>query len=98
MVNLLCVHNSKQIRDCDMLRTAGLTVAAGGTVNQVHGTEDLLYPAYRFQFLIRQGLKVLHKANIILHLHHIAHTGKNHHDPFKTGGKTNRVASRTPTL
>ena len=93
MVNLLCVHNRKQIRNRNALWTAGLTVASGRAWDQVHGTENLLHPAYCLHFFLRQRFKVLHIADIVLHLRHITHTGKNYHNSFKTGSKPDCITS-----
>lgn len=73
-------------------------MAAGHAENQIYGTKNLLHPAYCLRFLTRQRMKILHIADIVLHLHHVTYARKNHHNPRKTGGKTNYIAGKAPAL
>ena len=87
VVYLLGVHNGKQVRDGNVLRTPFYAVPAGGTGNQVHGTEDLPHLADGLQLPVVQRLEVLHEADIFLHLLQAAHTGEDHHHPLKPAAK-----------
>lgn len=86
------VHCGEQIRDGDVLWAALHAVPAGGAGDQVHLVENLLDLVDGGHFLLVQGFEVLHVAEVIFHLGHVAHTGEDHSDTGEACGESDGVA------
>lgn len=79
--------------DGDFLRAA---LGAVGAARTGHGNlivDNLRRLKYHGGFLISQGLEVLHKAEIVLHLLEAAHAGKNHLHLQQAGCETDGPTS-----
>ena len=92
VVGVLRVHDGKQVVDGDMLRAAFGAVAAGRAGDQVLFMEDLLHPVHGGQLGIVQRRKVLHVAQVVLHLLHAAHAGQHHQHTGEARGKPDGIA------
>ena len=92
MVCLLGVHRCSQIRDRDVLRAAGSTIAAGRARNEIHALENLLHTLDGIHLPLIKEFKILHIAEIVLHLQEIAHARKNHHNAGEARGKADGIA------
>ena len=92
MVCLLGVHRCSQVRDGDVLRAAGSTIAAGRARNEIHALENLLHTLDGIHLPLIKEFKILHIAEIVLHLREIAHARKNHHNAGEARGKADGIA------
>ena len=88
---LFRVHASEDAGDRDVLGATVDAIAASGTGNEILCAEDLTDAIDRLPLLLREGLKVLHIADIIVHHIHIAHTRQGHKDPFKACGEADGI-------
>lgn len=92
MVCLLGVHRCSQVRDGDVLRAAGSTIAAGRARNEIHALENLLHTLDGIHLPLIKEFKILHIAEIVLHLREIAYARKNHHNAGEARGKADGIA------
>lgn len=92
MVCLPGVHRCSQVRDGDVLRAAGSTIAAGRARNEIHALENLLHTLDGIHLPLIKEFKILHIAEIVLHLREIAHARKNHHNAGEARGKADGIA------
>lgn len=98
VVDVLGVHDGEQVGDGDLLRAAVYTVAAGCAGDQVLLAEDLHHLGNGRALGFVQRLKVPHKAEVILHLLHIAHAGQHHHDTGEARRKPDGIAGRAAAV
>lgn len=62
-----------------MLRAAVRTISAGGTRYQIFAFEYFLNLFNGRKLCFVKRFKILHKADVVLHLLHVAHAGENSH-------------------
>lgn len=62
-----------------MLRAAVRTIAAGGTRYQIFAFKYFLNLFNGCKLCFVKRFKILHKADVVLHLLHVAHAGENGH-------------------
>ena len=92
VVGMLRVHDGKQVGDGDMLRAAVGAVAAGRAGDQILLAEDLHHLGNGGTLGIVQRRKVLHIAQVVLHLLHAAHAGQHHQHTGEARGKPDGIA------
>lgn len=92
VVGVLRVHDGKQVGDGDMLRAAVGAVAAGRAGDQILLAEDLHHLGNGGTLGIVQRRKVLHVAQVVLHLLHAAHAGQHHQHTGEARGKPDGIA------
>ena len=95
---LLGIHAGEKIRDGNLFRASCGTVATGSTWDCVLLVENICYFVDCFHFFLIQRLEVFHKADVVFHLLHIAHTGKNHENAIKSSSKTKCIACRAAAV
>lgn len=98
VVDVLGVHDGEQVGDGDLLRAAVYTIAAGCAGDQVLLAEDLHHLGNGRALGVVQRLKIPHKAEVILHLLHIAHAGQHHHDAGEARRKPDGIAGRAAAV
>ena len=92
VVGVLRVHDGEQVGDGDMLRAAVGAVAAGRAGDQILLAEDLHHLGNGGTLGIVQRRKVLHVAQVVLHLLHAAHAGQHHQHTGEARGKPDGIA------
>lgn len=92
VIPALGVEAGKQIGNPDVHGAAGGAVAAAGTGNGILRPEDCPDLVNGLPFLLRQRLKVLHIAEVVLHLRKVAHAAEHHKNALKGGGVANGIA------
>lgn len=95
---LLCVHAREQVGDKDMLGAAVRAVAACGAGDGVGRAYNVADLRYRPSLLVAQGLKVLHKRQVVVHLRHVAHAGEHHEYAVEIRCVAYRVARRAAAV
>ena len=91
-VLLSVIEVAEQLGNINGHRTTLCTVTASGAGNKIlflHYVADLLDGG---MLCFAERLEILHVADVIVHLLHIAHTRKNHHYSVKACGETDGVA------
>lgn len=86
------VHDIEDIGYCNLLRTLLRAVTAGGAGNEIERSKNLADTLDNAHFTLIKGLKILHEADIIVHLFDGAHAGKHHKNALKACGKAQRIA------
>ena len=89
---LFGVQTGEQIGNRNLFRAAIGAIPAGRTWDQTLRSENFPYFHDGLLLLFGKGMEVFHIADIVQHHFHAPHTGKHHHDSFKTSGKADGVA------